>query len=347
MLSAKVYVSTSKAPLQKGVRSSFDAIAAAEVFESYSTSCKDTRLVGEVYLIMDQTAERADEGLEPCPETSSIYRIADFLGEAGKKFTLEPSVKTLSEVFMMRPKIGKSFASYVLCAFNNELNKPLTLAIQEHKLWEVFQAAEHRSELAILVRKCSEIDCAFAARLLVYSISQDSKLYPFNLDQLLIDLKACANSELHDWMFLSLFERPRLCISSALIHLLLQQGSSELIYMVEADLRNRSYALLGDKLPQILSEAQFYSSNEQIYLGRLICAEIAFDRAFELIEGLKLWSDAREGGRAESLLLPYFRVHSCAINVKLAKAILSLSAKYSLFVVSVFSQLAPAVVSPR
>lgn len=172
----------------------------------------------------------------------------------------------------------------------------------------------------------------------------DTSQFTFNSSQLLRDLKASPNSELKDWLFVGIFEQSP-DISSALIHQLLQIGSPALLQSIEADLLNGRYVLLGDKLALVMHEAQQYTTGEQAYLGRLICAEIAFNRAAELIEYLLNWTDIKEGGKADLVLLPYFRLYSCEIGTDLARQLLGLPPKHSLFVAAVFSQLRSEIVT--
>mmetsp|Transcript_19567 Transcript_19567/g.35885 ORF Transcript_19567/g.35885 Transcript_19567/m.35885 type:complete len:246 (-) Transcript_19567:76-813(-) len=171
---------------------------------------------------------------------------------------------------------------------------------------------------------------------------KDPSLFTFDSQQLLRDLKASPNCELKDWLFVGVLEEHRE-VSSGLIHQILQIGTPGLIQSLEADLVNRRYRLLADNLETVMSELHKYSTSEQAYLGRLISAEIPFSRAAELLNYIRCWNDSLEALRSELVFLPFFRLHSSEIGAELARMVLSLPFKHTIFVAAVFTQVAPTI----
>lgn len=338
MLSAELYDLRAKGYIIRNVKESFKRAEAARLFPSIEELVKDERLSFEVRSRLNEFYNKPSTEpypLEPLPmEESQIIvqqELTDFLREAGSKFTQNPSIETLHGVLAKKPKLNEEFAGFVLKVFNSELVIPPTIEFQDRLIWELFVAAETDPVLRELVTLCEAQNASFGVRLLIYSIKSHSKLYTYAPDTLIRDLRA----GLHDmtlytlsWLLPRVFEVSSQTVTQPLLHFFLQIATPELMSQVEADLLFKRYSLFSNKLVQVLESSQDYAHTEQLYLWKLIAAEVPYEHADELLTGFTKLVHLKNAWEAKSGLQQFFSLHGARVDVAMTKKLLSLPSKH-------------------
>mmetsp|Transcript_9665 Transcript_9665/g.18923 ORF Transcript_9665/g.18923 Transcript_9665/m.18923 type:complete len:773 (-) Transcript_9665:10277-12595(-) len=337
MLSAELYDLRAKGYIIRNVKESFARAEAARLFPSIEELVKDERLGFEVRSRLNDFYSKPSAEpypIEPLPlEESHIVvqqEIIDFLREAGSKFTQQPSIETLNLVLSKKPKLNEDFAGFVLKVLNSELVIPPSIDFHDKVLWQLFEAAESDPVIKELVSLCEAQNASFGVRLLIYSLKTQSKLYTFASDKLIRDMRA----GLHDlslttlsWLFPRVFEQSSQSVSQPLLHFFFQIATPELMSQVEADLLFKKYSLFGEKLGSLLESSQDYAHTEQLYLWKLIIAEVTYEQADQLLTGFIKLGHLKNAWEAKSGFQQFFSIHGSRIDVVMTKKLLSLPSK--------------------
>jgi hypothetical protein len=89
------------------------------------------------------------------------------------------------------------------------------------------------------------------------------------------------------WIYPLLFKAFPTFITSGIVRLFLQIVSPELIIATEFDLMMGKYEIFRDKVEEMIQASVAFSSTEQLYMWKLILAEIKADRVGEVIQGVQ------------------------------------------------------------
>lgn len=337
MLSAELYDIHAKGFLIRNVKESFARAEAERLFPAIEELIKDERISFEVRSRLNEFySEPCAELYSPLPlalEESLLVvqqEIIDFLGEAGVNFAQLPSMETLYEVLGKKPKLDEEFAGFVLKVLSYELIVLPNIEFQDSFLWNLFLAAELDLVLKELVGLCEAQDASFAMMLLIYSVKTQSKLYVYRPEKLLRDIKASLNDfslNTLTWLMPKVFEQSSQSISLSMLHFFLQVATPDLMRQVEADLLFKKYKLFEHRLEAVVQSSQDYAHSEQLYLWKLIVAEVAYDQAEDLLNAFAKLSDLKAAWEAKSGFQQFFSLHGSSVDIAMAKKLIALPSK--------------------
>lgn len=211
-------------------------------------------------------------------------------GEPAKLLAMAPSIDKLKNLLHVSNKVDEQMADFVLKCLTHEIAGELTQFVAEDSmLIHIFQAAEHDLACRELVKLMREKEAGIGVRLLVYNARMGSSLYQS------LELKSYLERDLQsglldmtletlNWLFPYVFEQMSANVTPSIVRFFLQICTQELLSHVLFDLLLHKYNLLQDKVREVLELAGELTTVEQLYLWKLIIAEVSGDNIGTVIE---------------------------------------------------------------
>ena len=214
-------------------------------------------------------------------------------GEAAKQLAVQPTIERLKHLLHISNKVDEQMADFVLKCLTHEIVSDLTQFVSEDSmLIHIFQAAEHDQSCRELVKLMREKEAGIGVRLLVYNARMGSNLYQS------LELKSYLERDLQsglldmtletlNWLFPYVFEQMGANVTPTIVRFFLQVCTQELLSHVLFDLLLQKYVLLQDKVKEVIELAGELTTVEQLYLWKLIVAEVSGDKMEVVIEAVQ------------------------------------------------------------
>ena len=217
----------------------------------------------------------------------------DRFAELGKAFVLQPSLMTLTALLKFTV-VDEELTEFVLKTLTNDLLEPLSPVLSEASLLhQIFVAAESDIGVRTLVKSLKTMEPSIGLRLLIYSLRAGNNLYQ-SFEQTSVELERELQVGVNDislqtlhWVYPVLFKSLPTLVTPGIIRLFLQTASPELLVSTEFDLMMGKYEIFRDKIEDTIEESAGFSSTEQLYMWKLILAEIKSERVSGIIRGVQ------------------------------------------------------------
>ena len=253
----------------------------------------------------------------------------DSLGEQALRYATEPTYEGLYQILLRFHLLGEDLYSFLMKCLVHEYTLPLTLETNNMQvLGKIFAEAENNTKIGDLLKYMLNIESSIGIRFLIYCLQTTPGLYNKFSDKLERDLKSGMEDlslQSLSWIFRKVFSLFYPLITSNIIHFYLQIATIDQIHQLELDIYNGCYIIIGDKLGPILESSAEFTSTEQIYLWKIISAEISPEKLDLILDifhtNLCTQWDALSG------LLHYLLSYVSFINTDHVKVLLSFPAK--------------------
>ena len=213
--------------------------------------------------------------------------------ELGKAFVQQPSLATLSALLKFTV-VDDELTEFVLKTLTNDLLEPLSPVLNENTLlYQLFTAAVADAGIRTLVKNLKAMEPSIGLRILIYSLRSGNSLYqsfdqqPAELErELQVGVNDMSLQTLH-WVYPVLFKSLPTMVTPEIVRLFLQTASPELLISTEFDLMTGKYEIFRDKVEDAIVASASFSSTEQLYMWKLILAEVKSERVTGIIKGVQ------------------------------------------------------------
>jgi len=342
LTSAELYDKRSTAAIMRSLKQSFKVSHSNGIIPSIDSLVNDERLDEGIRNRLAGMLEGPSNGSDIVPSplletdeiqyTSAPKALMEGLGELGTSFCNEPSLKGIKEMMSKTGEASEDLANFVTGCLSFEFGQSVSLQTSENSLLcSIFKEAEKDLQIKELLKIMYTQESAVGSRLLVYSLLNNVSLYQQVGEDFKRDLKVSlseTNQEVLDWLFPQVFRNLNNLVTPSIIEFFLQSASSELICKIELDLFQKSYSLLCNKLPQVLERSKDFSSTEQLYLWKLIQAEIKPEKLEVILSHFQeIEPNDFPPYESSSGLINYLLLNSSHITARHLKLLLELPTK--------------------
>lgn len=254
--------------------------------------------------------------------------------ELGKSFAQQPSLANLSALLKFTV-IDDDLTEFVLKTLTNDLLEPLSPVLNETSLlFQIFTAASTDPGLHTLLKSLKSIEPSIGLRMLIYSLRAGNSLYQ-TFDQrtselereLQVGVSDMSLQTLH-WVYPVLFRTLPALVTPEIVRLFLQTASPELLVSTEFDLMTGSYEIFRDKVEDAIVASAGFSSTEQLYLWKLVLAEVKSERVTGIIKGVQKVIALGNQWESISCLIECLSRNKDSITAEQAAMLLSFPAKH-------------------
>ena len=226
-------------------------------------------------------------------ETEDTYisakrTIMENLGEVAFRHATEPTFDSLLLILNRFSVLGEDLFHFLMKCMLHEYTLPLSLEVPEYLvLYKIFQESENNLKLNELLRYMVNAESAVGVRFLIFSLHINPGMYFKYSDKLERDVRAALEDlsmQCLSWIYRKLFISLSSYLTVGLLHFYLQTANIEQIHQLELDLIHGYYTVIGDNLPDLLEKSVEFTSNEHIFLWKIINAEVKLQNLNTLLE---------------------------------------------------------------
>lgn len=262
-------------------------------------------------------------------ETEDTYistkrTIMENLGEVAYRHATEPTFESLLSILSRFSVLGEDLYHFLMKCLLYEYTLPLSIEIPEYLiLFKIFQESESNLKISELLKYMINVESSIGVRFLIYCLHVNPGIYLKYSDKLERDVKAALEDfslQCLSWIFRKIFISLTNVVTVGLLQFFFQTANIEQIHQLELDLNHGYYIVIGDNLPELLEKSVEFTSNEHIFLWKIINAEVK-------IENLNLIFDAfiknlSVQWEALSGLFHYLLKHRKSFNIENVKSLL-------------------------
>lgn len=284
--SAEHYDKRSRPAIMRSLKETIQVATARGIFPSLDFITSHDKLNEDIRSRLAEVLNVPANGVESVP--SQIYEhedasisasqtLIDKLGDIAISFANEPSIEGFKDLLKKANTVSEELVSFILKVITHELISTPVTGSEPTTLNDIFRESETNPHCKEALKAMYNADGSLGVRLLIYSLTCDSVLYTEFEPKLERDLKAAMQDmsfETLNWLFPRIFGKYPALINSNVIQIFLQIANTDLLFAVELDLARGKYTLLGDKLSAVLEKSAEFSSVEQLYIWKLISAEL-------------------------------------------------------------------------
>lgn len=336
LTSAELYDKRSTPNIMKNLKEVMNIGYVNGIFPSFESLGKNEKIDELLRSRIIEISEIANnENLSPpLQESEDAYvnttrLLMDNVGEQALRYSTEPSFDGFWQILMRYFLLGEDLYKFLMKCMSHEYTLPLSLELNNtHLLIQIFSESENNPRITEFVRFIVNAESAIGVRFLLFCLHTSPETYPKYSDKLERDLRAgMEDLSLHSlvWIFKKVFSCLSHLVTPTILHFFLQITTMDQVHLLELDLYNGRYCVIGEKLVQVLDKSSEFSSTEQVFLWKIIQAEVSPDKIETILEAfLRSLSGQWE---AFSGLLNYLLSYVAFIKTDHVKTLLSFPAR--------------------
>jgi Integrator complex subunit 3 N-terminal len=354
LTSAELYDKRSTPTIMKSLKEVFSIGYLNGFFPDLSTLCSNDKIDTVLRSRLSEINEiNLNDSLNsPAYETEDSYIntkrvLMDNIGEQALKYASEPSYDGFLQIISKHHMLGEELYSFLMKAISHEYTLPLSLEINRSQiLVQIFEESENNTKISDFLKYVVSVESSIGVRFLIYSFQSTPELYFKYSDKLERDIRSGMEDfslQCLNWIFRKLFSTLSVYVTPAIIHFFLQIANADQIYQVELDVCLGYYTIIGNKLSVLLEKSSEFSTTEQIYLWKLIQAEVSPENLDKILEAFNTALSSQ--WEALSGLLNYLLSYIDHIKTDHVKVLLSFPARtFKSFVIVVLEKVSPEAI---
>ena len=354
LTSAELYDKRSTQNIMKNLKEVMNVGFINGIFPPLDSLCKNEKIEEMLRSRLFEINEIAsNEGsVSSVQETEEFYInttrvLMDNLGEQALRYASEPTFDGFWQILMRYYVLGDSLYHFLMKCMIHEYTQHLSLEINtSHLLVIIFNEAESNQKISEFLKYIVGAESSIGVRYLVYCLRNNPSNYPKYSDKLERDLKAGMEDlslQTLSWIFGKIFSCLSECITPSILHFFFQVATFEQIYQIELDICNGYYRVIGYNLSALLEKSCEFTATEQIFLWKLIQAEISPDNLEKILEAFQ----RNLGTQWEALsgLFHYLLSYISFIKTDHVKTLLSFPARsFKGIIMAILSQVSPEII---